>query len=138
MNITTEDVNDAQNILEQNFLALYNELLNILDQCEYQMQASHQRERMGNTIFSPSITNKVLKTFFENYGWEANVPLLNPGYNTGKDVDFYKDGIVVEVQFAHYALMTSDAARLEALFNGNMRLVGDRPVNYWCNCCMYE
>ena len=28
MNITTEDVNDAQNILEQN-LALYNELLNI-------------------------------------------------------------------------------------------------------------
>lgn len=122
MRYVTEEVNNALAYLQASRNAELNEILSVLDNALYQMQLCGQQGRESELIFSPSVSNTVLEDALVSLGWEAGVPLANPGYDTGKDVDFYKNGVVVEVQFAHYALCMSDISRMERLYSGGLQL----------------
>lgn len=122
MRYETEEVNNAMAFLQANRSAELNELFSVLDNALYQVQFCGQRGRETELIFSPSMSNTVLKDSFTSLGWEAGVPLANPGYDTGRDVDFYKNGVVVEVQFAHYGLCMTDISRMERLYSRSLQL----------------
>jgi hypothetical protein len=122
MRYEIDAVNNALVYLQANRIGELNDILCVLDNAPYQVQLCGQKGRQGELIFSPSVTNTVLENDFVSRGWEARVPLFNAGYDTGKDVDFYKNGVVVEVQFAHYGLCLTDISRMERLFTGGLKL----------------
>jgi hypothetical protein len=61
-------------------------------------------------------------------GWRNKLRLENPSPETGRDIDFHKNGIAVEVQFSHYALIQSDISRMQRLHAGELVLAGNLPV----------
>lgn len=122
MRYVTEEVNNALAYLNANRVSELKDILSVLDHAVYQVQLCGQKGRESELIFSPSVSNAVLKDAFSSLGWEAGLPLANPGYDTGRDVDFYKNGVVVEVQFAHYGLCMTDISRMERLYSGQLQL----------------
>lgn len=110
------------------------EIQEVLSGLDYHAQICRQRTREQEMIFSPSLNNAAISGAFTALGWDIGVPLLNPTPESGRDVDCYKNGVVIEVQFAHYALLSADVARMERLFRGELRLRTrtdgrHRPVN---------
>lgn len=122
MNFTLHDRNGAFTLLHADYASELAELELAIRQAEYQMQMCGEKGRTNEMIFSPSLSNDSIKQGLISLGWEHNVRLLNPTPESGRDVDYYKRGIAVEVQFAHYGLCVTDISRLERLFTGDLAL----------------
>lgn len=114
------DLNGADVILQGT--AEWDEIDNVLQDLKYGVQLCRQKDRETELIFSPSTSNERICDRLTALGWAPGVALQNPSYDTGKEVDFYKNGIVLEVQFAHYGLLQTDISRMQRLFDGGLKL----------------
>ncbi len=122
MRFLSEDCNDGLAVLQQNHPAELAEIQAAISGMEYHVQLCGEAGRTSELIFSPSLNNDGLKSAFRAFNWECGVALENPTPETGRDVDYYKNGVVVEVQFAHYALCITDVSRMQRLFTQQVRL----------------
>lgn len=130
MNYVIEERNAGHAVLKQQHQQQLAEILSVVAGVEYQVQLCGEAGRTSELIFSPSFNNASIKAAFGALGWECGVALENPTPETGRDVDYYKDGVVVEVQFAHYALCFADVSRMQRLFSGQLHLkprTGGKP-----------
>ena len=122
MRYITEEVNNAIGFLKANRSAEMAEIESVLANTLYHVQFCGQKGRTSDLIFSPSQSNTAIENAFIAAGWEAGVSLTNPGYDTGRNIDFYKNGVAIEVQFSHYGLCMTDISRMERLFTRNLHL----------------
>lgn len=129
MRIEVHSVNGGEFFLAQNHPNEWVEFIEMIAEVPYHVQLCRQKGRETEMIFSPSMANAELKKRLVDKNWSANVPIANPSYHSGKDVDFYKNGVVLEVQFAHYGLMQADVGRMEELRTGGLALAGGFPVD---------
>lgn len=129
MRIEIHSVNDGEDYIARNHPIEWAEFNETLAQIPYHVQLCRQKGRENEMIFSPSMANAAIKELLLKKGWSAGVPIQNPSYQSGKDVDFYKNGVVLEVQFAHYGLMQADVGRMEDLRSGTLKLAGALSVD---------
>jgi hypothetical protein len=96
------------------FNAVILELTRLMAQTKLYFKASDQRGKVGNIIFDPKGTNCAIKTVLETGGWvAADIP---DAYSAlGNDVDFEKDGHILEVQFSNYPFFLNNLIRSEIL-----------------------
>lgn len=128
MRFAVHSFNGGVAFLEQEKIDPWRQLLELVAASAYQMQGCGERKRVGEPIFSPSMNNATLRAGFAREGWLCGVPLLTPTPASGRDVDFYKQGVVVEAQFSHYGLLQGDFARMEGLYTGPLALRGGLSV----------
>lgn len=81
----------------------------------------------GNLVFDPVGTNQYIKTALVKLGW-SKIMIPAEYEFLGKDVDFGKAGMLVEVQFSHYAFLPNNTLRSELFFKAGTQFVG-QPIN---------
>jgi hypothetical protein len=90
------------------------------------LKASDQDRIQGNPIFDPVGTNAALKSALEAAGWASNVTIPAAYEFLGTDIDFEKDGVVLEVQFSNYPFLLNNVVRThlfsrrQVYFNANV------------------
>lgn len=96
------------------------------------IKESKEKTMFGKLLFSPRDMNKQFCNQFYSLGFEEirdyyvleipNHPLRLR--NSFKQIDFFKDKVLVEVQFGKYAFMFYDMAKFQYFFNENKADVG--------------
>lgn len=80
------------------------------------LKASDQAGLQGNAIFDPVGTNQAIADRLLPLGWQQKIGLPLPFRFLGTDVDFGKDGVILEVQFSNYPFLLNNTLRSELFF----------------------
>ena len=94
MIVKTIDYNGADKVIQNNFLAEWEELLTILEDMPLHLKASDQRGKQGTPIFDPVGTNRFIKQHLTSKGWKNSIPIPKEFGFLGTDIDFGKSGIM--------------------------------------------
>lgn len=94
----------------------------IINALPYYTKPSKQRNKVGSLVFDPVKTNNFFKENLRGMGWKPNVKIPSSFRHMGKDVDFLKDGIVVEVQFSNYPFLLNNIIRTALFKNSGLEL----------------
>lgn len=86
---------------------------------------SKEKTKQGRMLFSPSDMNSSFRESFRKRGYTQLKDLYTlriPNYpkqirGTFKQIDFYKNRVLIEVQFGKYAFMFYDMAKFQYFFN---------------------
>jgi hypothetical protein len=93
---------------------------------------SMEKTKVGKMLYSPVLLNRLFREGLNAHGFvEKRAPFSVelPNYpviirNAFKQIDFTKDGVLVEVQFGKYAFMFYDMAKFQYFFNDEKAEVG--------------
>jgi len=88
------------------------------------IKASDQAKIQGNPIFDPVGTNEYIKAAFIQYGWQSNITIPKSYSFLGKEIDFGKAGIIIEIQFSHYSFLLNNTLRSELFFKAETKFNG--------------
>ncbi|MEH2347143.1 MAG: restriction endonuclease [Nostoc sp.] len=80
------------------------------------VKPSDQRGRQGELIFDPVGTNEYIKNALVKLKWQNNIVILSEYRFLGKEIDFAKAGIILEIQFSNYPFLLNNTLRSELLF----------------------
>lgn len=116
MLIDSVDFNGADIVIQNQFQQQWNELENVLNQMPLHLKASDQANIQGRPIFDPVGTNEHIAAELSNLGWSPKIPIPQQFAFLGTDVDFGKNGVVVEVQFSNYPFLLNNTLRSELFF----------------------
>lgn len=95
-------------------------------------KVGREKTNTGTMLYSPKEMNALFKEQFRARGFTEMRDRYNikiPGWDTVikgafKQVDFVKDGVLIEVQFGKYAFMFYDLAKFQYFFNESRAEVG--------------
>ncbi len=117
----------GKEILQVHFPHLLDEIRGVIHAVRPQRtKISRERQRRGERLFSPTDMNAQFRARFHAAGWRElrdRYPLHLPDYPQSeplygsKQVDFAKEGVLVEVQFGKYAFMFYDLAKFQYFYN---------------------
>ena len=110
---------DSANYFEGNDDSNLKEVDNIIENLDIFLKNSDQRGRQESLIFDPKGTNESLKNLFSEKGWTPNIRIPNKYNSLGKDIDFYKDNILLEVQFSNYPFLLNNIIRSELFYKNS-------------------
>jgi hypothetical protein len=129
LQIHTTDFNNAAGIITANSATEWAELERVLLKMPLHLKPSGQSGRGGNPVFDPVGTNLTIQTDMLNLntGWQAPIAIPAQYSSLGTDVDLGKNGMIVEAQFAHYALLLNNTSRAELFVNAGVLLTG-QPI----------
>ena len=116
MLIKTTDYNNAQAVISAQFPNEWNELQQVLNAMPLHLKASDQAGKQGQAIFDPVGTNEHIAQALTALGWSTKIPIPPAFSFLGTDVDFGKNGTVVEVQFSNYPFLLNNTIRSELFF----------------------
>ena len=95
-------------------------------------KVSREKTTKGRKLYSPKEMNNLFKQKFRTLGWKElkdhyeieipNYPIKIKG--AFKQCDFFKDMVLVEVQFGKYAFMFYDLAKFQYFFNKGLIRLG--------------
>ncbi len=93
---------------------------------------SKEKTKKGRALFSPKDLNSLFDQEFSQRGWtelREYYDIELPDYShvvkrAYKQCDYYKNDVLVEVQFGKYAFMFYDLAKFQYFFNQNRIRVG--------------
>lgn len=127
MLIEYKDFNRAEEIISREYAGQWEDIAGVIESMPLHVKASDQAGRQGTAIFDAVGTNAYLKGILEGLSWGSQIPI--PGrYNfLGKDVDFGKAGVVLEVQFSNYPFLLNNLVRSELFYKAEVALP-DRPM----------
>ena len=94
------------------------DVVKILDELDPHFKASDQNRKKLSVIFDPIGTNLAIKEKLLPE-WLPNLSIPNEHRHLGKDVDFYKDGSIIEVQFSNYPFLANNLLRSEVFYKSN-------------------
>lgn len=117
-----KDYNDANEIIAQNYQTEWGELQSTLNEMPLHLKASDQKGKQGTPIFDPVGTNFYINEHLTQKDWKANIPLGKELNFLGTDIDFWKNGIVVEAQFSNYPFLLNNIIRSEVLFKSGYKV----------------
>jgi hypothetical protein len=108
----------------------YPEVLSLVHEaiCEvmaHRVKISQEKTKLGRALYSPSDMNAQFHRVFRERGFQElrdHYTITIPGSEVTvegayKQVDFVRDGVLVEVQFGKYAFMFYDMAKFQYFFN---------------------
>jgi hypothetical protein len=125
MDIQYKDFNGVTELFAGKFERRWAEIVAALAAVRPHLKASDQAGIQGEIIFDPVGTNSSIKDeLFGVYGWAANVSMPEKFSFLGKDVDFVKGGVLVEVQFSNYPFLLNNTIRSELLFKSKTSMNG--------------
>lgn len=127
MKVDIYDYNNAGQVINGSYWAEWQQLLNSLTAMPVHLKASDESGIQGSAIFDPIGTNQAIMNALVPQGWQAKVPILAPFKVMGKDVDFAKNGVLVEVQFSNYPFLINNVLRSE-MFHKSQTVFHQRPT----------
>jgi hypothetical protein len=127
MLIQTTDFNAADEGLQPHEQS-WRELKEVLETMPLHLKSSDQAGIQGTAIFDPVGTNEYIKTQLLRLGWDASIPIPSEYSFLGTDVDFGKQGLLVEVQFSNYPFLLNNTIRSELFFKAGLQLGGHRTT----------
>lgn len=116
------DYNGADDLFAGRFSQAWGEIAASISGMPIHVKGSDQAGIQGKPIFGPVGTNQYLKATLMEYGWLNGIPIPTTFQAWGTDVDFAKDGVVMEVQFSNYPFLLNNALRSELLIRSRTRL----------------
>lgn len=121
------DYNNAGSVIKTSCSKEWAELEKILSSMPLYIKSSDQAGKIGNSIFNPVGTNNYIKRNLESLRW-AKKPIPKKYNFLGHDVDFEKNGIILEVQFSNYPFLLNNVLRSE-LFYKSKTVFETNPVD---------
>jgi hypothetical protein len=116
MQLNFRDFNGAAELIAGPFQPLWNELQAVLAATPLHLKASDQANIQGRAIFDPVGTNQHVADQLGPLGWAVKIPIPGDFSFLGTDVDFGKNGVVIEVQFSNYPFLLNNVLRSELFF----------------------
>jgi len=116
MRINFQDFNGATAQIAGPYQQQWLELERVLTATPLHLKASDQANIQGRAIFDPVGTNQHIADGLVSLGWRQNIPIPEEFRFLGKDVDFGKNGVVVEVQFSNYPFLLNNTQRSELFY----------------------
>lgn len=118
------DYNNVGKLIAQNYSHEWKEVKEILENMPLHIKASDQAKIQGKPIFDPVGTNDSIKNSLVNKLWRPNIPIPQEYSFMGTDIDFGKNGIIIEVQFSNYPFLLNNILRCELFFKSRISLTG--------------
>lgn len=125
MRIEICDYNGAEGEVEVYRANQWAEVRSVLEQMPLHLKASDQAGIQGTPIFDPVGTNHHIKEALTSVGWSTNIPIPAQFSFLGTDVDFGKDGVLLEVQFSNYPFLLNNTLRSELFYKTELPLSGE-------------
>lgn len=116
MLIKFQDYNGADKVIADSYSIEWNEIYSVLTKMPLHLKEWDQSGKQGIPIFNPKGTNEYIKRHLVKESWGSNIPLPKDLKILGKDFDFEKNGILLEVQFSNYPFLLNNIIRSEVLF----------------------
>lgn len=105
----------------------WNELQAALEDMPLHLKASRQAGIEGTADFDPVGSNSFIKRSLDRARWASGVAMPDGLDALGLDVDYVKNGLVVEVQFSNYPFLLNNLLRTELLYQNEATMV-DSPI----------
>ena len=127
MKIKYVDFNNAGALINGALAHEWRGLETALLQMPLHLKASDQAGIHGNAIFDVVGTNEYIANHLTSppLNWQGGIPIQQNFSFLGKDVDFGKNGLIVEVQFSNSPFLINNTVRSElfyrskTMFNGS-------------------
>ncbi|PID41508.1 MAG: restriction endonuclease [Proteobacteria bacterium] len=116
MDLRFKDYNSVSTLINKNYQNEWNQISRVLSDMPLHLKASDQAGLKGQAIFDPVGTNAYIKSKMTGCGWGSNVNIPNEFRFLGKDIDFVKRGLLVEVQFSNYPFLMNNIQRSDLFF----------------------
>jgi hypothetical protein len=127
MRIDFKDFNGAAALLTGKWAKEWSEIEGSILNVPMHFKASDQAGKIGSAIFNPVATNKWLEDDLQRQGWANKVSIPDQYKCFGKDVDFGKGGVLVEVQFSNYPFLLNNLLRSQIFHRKAVALTGQPP-----------
>lgn len=127
MDLLIEDYHGADKVLATSCVAEWAELETELRAMPLHVQGSDQAGKQGTLIFDPKGTNAHIKTALEARGWAVCARIPAQWKSFGKNVDFTKGGVLVEVQYSNYPFLLNNVIRSEMFSKVGVQIGGSVP-----------
>lgn len=118
------DFNGAEALMKSAFSQEWKETRSVLERLPLHLKPSDQAGKQGQPIFDPVATNIHLKHELANLGWSPNLQIPVELQFLGKDVDFFKRGLLLEAQFSNYPFLLNNVIRSALLIKARADLQG--------------
>lgn len=116
MQIGFQDFNGAGALIAGAYRQQWIELEQVLTAMPLHLKASDQANIQGRAIFDPVGTNQHIADGLVPLGWMQKIAIPEPFKFLGTDVDFGKNGVVVEVQFSNYPFLLNNTQRSDLFY----------------------
>lgn len=129
MNIVYKDygINPDTGLLPPIPIKEWEELRSTIEQMPLHLKASDQSGKQGSPIFDPVGTNECFEKKLLGLGWQNKIAIPAEYNFLGKDIDFEKNGVLVEVQFSNYPFLLNNLLRTELFFRARLAF-GDKSI----------
>lgn len=104
------DFNHADEVFRDTHSSECGAISSALQAVTLHLKGSDQAGIVGTPIWDAVGNNAAIKEELVAQGWQPNIPIPAPYAFLGKDVDFVKSGVVVEVQFSNYPFLLNNPA----------------------------
>ena len=105
------DFNGADAAIASMYATPWAELEGVLAAMPLHLKASEQDGIQGNATFDPVGTNDYIAQALKALNWSGKIPIPEAFGSFGTDVDFAKQGMIVEVQFSNYPFLLNNTIR---------------------------
>lgn len=116
MRVQFTDFMGADTAIAAGYSQQWLELEQVLGAMPLHLKASDQDGKQGSAIFDPVGTNEHIARALVTRGWSGKIAIPEPFTFLGTDVDFGKQGVVVEVQFSNYPFLLNNTIRSELFY----------------------
>jgi len=116
MQIKFADYNNAAHVITNSYGNQWAELEGVLRAMPLHLKASDQARIQGRAIFDPVGTNQHIADGLVPLGWQQKIAIPEAFKFLGTDVDFGKNGVVVEVQFSNYPFLLNNTQRSDLFY----------------------
>jgi len=123
--IKTKDFYGAANEIQNSFRSEWYELEDVISKMPVYLKPSGESGMEGDPIFDPVGINAHVKEKLTSKGWNAGASIPSQFDRLGKDVDFAKNGAILEVQFSNYPFVSNNIIRSETFYQKNISFGGD-------------
>jgi len=123
-----KDYNGASTVLAKTFDSEWQEINSVLSTMPLYLKDSDQDTKQGQPIFDPVANNIFIKEELIKSKWTQNASIPNKFRMWGKDVDFSKLGVLLEVQFSNYPFLLNNLIRSELFFREKISFTQQHEV----------
>lgn len=129
MLIQFTDFNNATNLINSSHQQLWTELEQTIQSMPLFIKSSAQAGQNGKAIFDPIATNSFLAKYLSQQSWQAAYPMPTQFNFLGTDIDFAKEGTLIEVQFSNYPFLLNNVLRAEILYQSKTPILNNTSAD---------
>lgn len=122
------DFNNATNVINSSHQQSWNELEQTLLNMPLFLKSSAQTGKQGQAIFDPIANNNFLLNALSQKSWQAAYPMPAQFVFFGDNIDYAKNGTLVEVQFSNYPFLINNVTRADILYKTHTAMHNNQAV----------